>query len=452
MKKLFLTSGIIACMACPAFADPTGFPATNGSTAAGAGTEACVEPTIGVYENNTTMVAQWTANYGVMQLNENDGANTANGGATPLTYDTTTPTNDHLWLTPYDATTKAGAGVYRRTGDSEANYVFTKQSVNDTVITVPAGINVTYNRTDALPATASTSVATPSTSTTENRTFRGYFPYGSDNTTQDSAALITADGKLTTAGDAAAATYNNNQPWVALYALVSPVVTDPVAYGYNFNGWYVDGGSTVVPTASLPGNIGENTALVANWSPVTYAVSYNCGTGLGTPSVQNNTATFDSVYTWAGNNDSTTGTQNCHKNGYHFTGWTCTATLGTGATVELVNNGGTYYEDDNNPATTADQNPSSYTGKSAAGADGKWQYANLDAGTTVSCVAQYAQNVVTISWTDPEGGNAPTTNTCTYEGDVTLPADPSRTGYVFNGWTVNNTPAQTEQPSQTEQP
>ncbi len=441
MKKLFLTSGIIACMACPAFADPAGFPATNGATAAGAGTEACVQPTIGVYENNTTMVAQWVANYGVMKLNENDGLTTAMGGAMPLTYDTATPSNEHLWLTPYNATTGEGAGVYKRIGGSEADYVFMKQEVGDAVIEAPDGIDVTYSRTDTLPGGASTSVTTASTSSTENRTFRGYFPYNSTNDTLDTAALIDGDGKLTTAGVAAAATYDNNQPWVALYKLVSPDVTDPKAYGYNFNGWYVNGGTDVVPTASLPGNIGQNTALVADWSPVTYAVSYSCGDGLGTPdSSAMTTATFDQSFTWASNNDSTTGTQNCHKNGYHFTGWTCTANAATGGTTTILDNGGTGYTNGTNPAA--------YNGVVVDG--GTWTFAGLSAtgatGTAVSCVAQYTQNTITISWTDPEGGNTTTSNTCTYEGDVTLPTDPSRTGYVFNGWTVNNTPAQTEQP------
>ena len=62
MKKIFLTSGIILCMACPAFAE-TGFSTTdieNGTEVAN-GIEiagACVEPKLGVYSGSVTLRAK----------------------------------------------------------------------------------------------------------------------------------------------------------------------------------------------------------------------------------------------------------------------------------------------------------------------------------------------------------------------------------------------------------
>ena len=77
MKKLFLTSGIIACMACPAFAttgftpsdlDTTTYTGTGGTsyTPASSGattvTNGCVTGNIGVTSGSTTFTAQWEAN------------------------------------------------------------------------------------------------------------------------------------------------------------------------------------------------------------------------------------------------------------------------------------------------------------------------------------------------------------------------------------------------------
>lgn len=453
MKRIFLTSGLVLCMACPAFAtNPTGFPIgtgqgeytaetlADGETVAGA----CVNDVIGTFANNTTLKAKWEAVFGVMALNENDGALTANGGAsTGTTYDAT-GTNDSLFLTPYNSTSREGVGVYKRTGSNTAQspYVFTQLASGDQAISAPTGIDVTYNRTDTLPSGASTSVTTASTSSTENRTFLGYYLNGTTNDTIDNDSssqtwnqTIAADGKITGKGVSAALTYDNDTPWVALYKLVSPTVTGPAAYGYHFNGWHVDGASAVTPTASLPGNIGQNTALVADWSPVQYTITYNCGgDNYGTaPSPQ--TATFDVAGSWATNNDSATGTQNCHRDGYHFTGWTCTAALAAGGNSTLVSNGGT------SCGGVDHKNPASCTGSAFGGTDGKWQYAALAAngttGAAVSCTAQWAENTITITWNknNAESADIPN-NTCTYTGSVSVPATPTRTGYEFKGWEV----------------
>ena len=42
-------------------------------------------------------------------------------------------------------------------------------------------------------------------------------------------------------------------------------------------------------------------------------------------------------------------------------------------------------------------------------------------------------NTINIDW-DPQNGEAHTTNQCTYDGAITLPAEPSKTGYTFGGW------------------
>ena len=448
MKKLFLTSGIIACMACPAFANPavSGFDTTQSnanstSTASGE----CVSTSIGTTHDSATLVAQWIENFHVMELNENDGnQSAAQGGATGATYDTSEPSNDNLWLTPYDSSTNEGGGVYTRANNPNGGYTFTKAVANDVVITAPSGIDVTYDLdlTSRMPQGYS-STPTAQTPSSENRAFLGYYANGTTNSTINNDTtngnrMIDATGRLTALGVTDADTYDNDAPWIALYELVSPTVSDPTAYGYHFNGWYVGNGSTLYSSSNLPGNIGVDTDLVADWSAIQYAVSYVCGTGAsGSASGKNGTATFDQAYTWASNNDANPGANDCYYPGKHFIGWTCTTTSTSGSTLTLTSNG-TNYVDDNDASTLSDQNPGNRTGTTVTG--GTWTFANVaetnGVGSAVTCTAQWADNVIQLSWTDPVGGNATTQNTCTYSGDVTIPADPRRTGYTFNGWLV----------------
>lgn len=70
-------------------------------------------------------------------------------------------------------------------------------------------------------------------------------------------------------------------------------------------------------------------------------------------------------------------------------------------------------------------------------------------GTTsgsASLKAKWDPNQINITW-NANGGTASDgttysssggTVTCDYDGDVTLPPVPTRVGYTFNGWVVNN--------------
>ena len=48
--------------------------------------------------------------------------------------------------------------------------------------------------------------------------------------------------------------------------------------------------------------------------------------------------------------------------------------------------------------------------------------------------ANWNANTITIDWYN--GDTKITTNTCSYDGAVTIPATPTRAGYTFNGWHV----------------
>lgn len=51
--------------------------------------------------------------------------------------------------------------------------------------------------------------------------------------------------------------------------------------------------------------------------------------------------------------------------------------------------------------------------------------------------AHWTGNSITLNW-DENGGDTVTTGSCTYGGNLVLPATPSRSGYTFNGWKLNN--------------
>ena len=94
-------------------------------------------------------------------------------------------------------------------------------------------------------------------------------------------------------------------------------------------------------------------------------------------------------------------------------------------------------------------------------ASSSWVFLNVDYGSASNCAALCANycvlsvqpdrgfrralfgslganpvctaNTINIDW-DPQNGEAHTTNQCTYDGAITLPAEPSKTGYTFGGW------------------
>ncbi|MBR2511317.1 MAG: InlB B-repeat-containing protein, partial [Alphaproteobacteria bacterium] len=47
--------------------------------------------------------------------------------------------------------------------------------------------------------------------------------------------------------------------------------------------------------------------------------------------------------------------------------------------------------------------------------------------------ATCAANTINIDW-NPDNNGAHTINQCTYEGSITVPADPVKPGYTFTGW------------------
>ena len=180
-----------------------------------------------------------------------------------------------------------------------------------------------------------------------------------------------------------------------------PANTCTAPTGYQFTGWLVSGTQTTVNSA-FDWQYTENKTLTAQWEPKTKAITYGCGTkpqgastnvtGYG-PS--NGSAVFGSTYSLS----SSFGT--CALPGYHATGWDCSG----GATLSNAN--GT---------------------QSALAID-----------DDIACNVHWVANNIITNW----DGNVGTIGTagsdsCDYDGDITLPSSVTRPGFVLNGWTVTN--------------
>lgn len=426
MKKLFLTSGIIACMACPAFADPGFTPAQGGTTP-----DACDYSHLTSYDTAVTLNAGWQRLWGTITLNEDDeetlnsqsgsGDSAYNGRPAPL-YSVNGST------TVYQTLNGTAAGNYELddgvTAGSEAANVILNTSL-------PQGKVVTYslNANDS-NLTGSATMPTPQS---DRRAFTGF--WSAADATDAQNQYIDATGHLTSYGASASSGYaaESTNTWYAQYACATPTLIggsevtghehEPVLAGYTFQGWntMADGsGDAYVPGTSC---INNTTTLYAQWLANDITITYNCGTPLDNnsasypegPTVSTTTIAMDSHGTLQA------GT-NCTLPGYSFAGWSCP---------------GLY----SYTGTGADTQPNDNIFASAAAVA-------VHSASDITCTAQWTRNEIGLTWTDPSGANTPVSGSCYYDDTITVPANPSRTGYQFSGWAVSGAPVETQQPAQ----
>ncbi len=167
------------------------------------------------------------------------------------------------------------------------------------------------------------------------------------------------------------------------YNVESDAITlvNPTKTGYNFAGWTGSNGDTAQTTVTIAkGSIG-NKSYTATWTPVTYTIGYNLAGG--TVATENSTS-----YTIESEDITLV---NPTKLGYTFAGWTGTD-LGEAQTTVTI----------------------------PAGSIGNRTY-----------TATWTVNEYTVTW-DVDG--VETTETYAYGASITAPADPTKVGYTFKGW------------------
>lgn len=182
-------------------------------------------------------------------------------------------------------------------------------------------------------------------------------------------------------------------------------IADPVRTGYTFTSWTAGAdnkGTFNSTTKKYTVAPDSKDTLTANWRANTYKVAFN-GNGAtgGTMAAQSMTYNAKAALT----------TNTLTRTGYDFAGWNTSA-----------------------------------NGKGTAYADGA-TVTNLSAtdGTTVTLYAQWKAHTYSITYT-MNGGTGASSNPTSYtieSADIALAA-PTRTGYMFAGWTGSNgTTAQT---------
>lgn len=385
MKKLFLTSGLVLCMACPAFADPI-----QGTPTA---TDECVQDVLGVTSGSATLDAIWTAN----QYSINFAAGTA--GTRPANYvtGTTAPVSPVTWDNENIPLTSNG---FSAVGYDFAGWTSTSN------LETGAATPTSYDDGDTL---AQYRIADSSTltATWTPKKYTVVYDKGAHaadgvvNYTHTNGATFDANYVELTGGGA-----NAQASETGIYA----------APGYTFVGWNTATDQTTANwSGAAPWTTDAGLTVYAAYTANGYTITYDCGgpaagsqSQVAGPTMPSQGVTMDGAYTLAA-------ADNCSLPGYTFAGWSCPYLNGV--------------------PTLPAGNPQYFAG----GATGTYSYAG-----DVTCTAQWTKNNIDLNW-NTNGATSGEINptSCIYDEGITLPAEPTKTGYTFGGWEVQT---QTQNP------
>ena len=191
-------------------------------------------------------------------------------------------------------------------------------------------------------------------------------------------------------------------------------LNNPTRTGYTFAGWTGSNGTTPQTSVTVAKGSHGNKSYTANWTPITYTISYAFNSG-SLPSDMANPETYTietATFTLA----------NPARPGYTFTGWTITGASaiagggvvnGTSAQVKK----GTY----GNLTATANWTPNVYTVSF-----------DKNVGDTGDNVKDMPESF-TIKFSEPSLAD-PGNQTVTLSSSV-----PKRVGYTFDGWRLQGT-------------
>lgn len=488
MKKLFLTSGIILCMACPALAttDIDYDSQTGTYSATGYANPTCVEDITGQEADNSDAAfeARWTPV--TYQISFAGGTASNNGHSHNVTA-TTMGNQDAV----FDTDVTLNANTYAVTGYRFNQWSCTGNNTSGTSVTNTYANQAHINPFQYISNLACTATWTPETYDVIYN--KGAGAAASNYTDTDGA---TYDGAYTIpAGASAAATPQT---------------------GYTFMGWSTDSNPTVTRTPRTNETGAINTGTVTNawtgtsqWTetsdktvyaaymPMQYNITYAAGDSANNGTGTAGTGTTAATYAQYGS-PATLATNAFTLTGYGFNGWSCedddasiTVSYSNGQTVNPWNvasglrctaqwtagttavtyscGSGTGVSgtapSGNNLDTATYDSPYSFAtnsgncaktgytfqgwsctglnGTQTAGGSITWAYT----GESTTCTAVYGANTISLAWYADTVENGATTpievqssaESCIYDDTITIPDQqyqPRKTGYTFEGWRV----------------
>ena len=430
MKQLFLTSGVILCMACPALAttdidynsqtdtySATGY--NNGPT--------CVEDITGQEANNSDAAfeARWTPlTYTIAYAKGTAGSRDANYvtlGTAGLPASTTPVTFDSTNIALASPTTGAD-GNFVVTGYHFAGWESPVNLTNGNAPTSPATY-VLYQGTQASSPNGNYTGGTlatygyPNSAQNGTVTLNAHWEPNQYTVTYHTCASPMAGGSATNSSNTATFDAAYSMPAAATAATTG---TNAVATGYVFLGWTENTTPAFTRTGATTGTVTNPWTAPSTWTTAgdadiyavcmakQYNISYNSGTH-GTASTDPYVATNALTYgeTWTPAAFATTGI--VADTGYTFDHWNT-----------VTDNTGTSY--------------------SAGTQQSAWA---TDAGLSVFAI--YRANVTTVTYScgsnAGQGSVAPGNGSATYNSNFAFAENPSSgdrcivpTGYSFNGW------------------
>ncbi len=424
---------------------------------------------------NKMLYAKWTpVSYSII-YNLNGGTNS---DSNPSAYTIAAPTitlatpsrTEYTFDGWYSDSTFATATTQIAAGSTGNIALFAKWTVVQYTISyiLNSGSN---NSSNPATYTAQTAAITLSDPTRTGYTFDGWYSDSTFATAVTQIAAGSTGNKMLYAKWTAVSysiIYNlnggtNSDSNPSTYTIAASTITlaTPSRTGYTCDGWYSDSTFTTAITQIAAGSTG-NIALFAKWTAVQYTISYILNSGSNNSS---NPATYTAQTAAITLADPT-------RTGYSFAGWYSDSTFATAVTQIVAGSTGnkmlyakwtavSYSIIYNlNGGTNSGSNPSAYTIAAPTvtlAAPSRTEYTfdgwysdstfataitQIAAGSTgnIALFAKWTVVQYTISYILNSGSNN-SSNPATYTAQtaaITL-ADPTRTGYTFDGWYSDST-------------